>query len=72
MPDLLHTLHVDLASSAEDRSYPIDIGRGLIGDAATWQRLIAGRGVVLVTDDQVGPLYSGALKTALGDVCAAD
>ena len=69
MPDLLHTLHVDLASSAEDRSYPIDIGRGLIGDAATCQRLIAGRGVVLVTDDQVGPLYSGALKTALGD-CA--
>ena len=68
MPDLLHTLHVDLVSTADDRSYPIDIGRGLIGDAATWQRLIADRGVVLVTDDHVGPLYSGALTSALGGV----
>ena len=53
MPELLHTLHVDLASVAADRSYPIQIGRGLITDASIWQPLVEGRGVILVTDDQV-------------------
>ena len=57
MPELLHTLHVDLASVAEDRSYPIQIGRGLITDASIWQPLVEGRGVILVTDDQVGGTF---------------
>ena len=68
MPELLHTLHVDLASATAECSYPIQIGRGLIGDASTWQPLVEGRGVVLVTDDQVGPLYSEAVKAALTGV----
>ena len=55
MPDVLHTLEVDLASVADDRSYEIHIGRGLIGDAAVWRAATQDRGVVLVTDDQVGP-----------------
>ena len=37
MPELLHTLHVDLAAATADRSYPIHIGRGLIADASIWQ-----------------------------------
>ena len=68
MPELLHTLHVDLTSVTADRSYPIQIGRGLIADASIWQPLVEGRGVILVTDDQVGPLYGGAVKAALTDV----
>ena len=65
MPELLHTLYVDLASATADRSYPIQIGHGLIADASIWQPLVEGRGVILVTDDQVGPLYGEAVKAAL-------
>ena len=65
MPELLHTLHVDLASATADRRYPIQIGRGLIADLSIWQPLVEGRGVILVTDDQVGPLYGEAVKAAL-------
>ena len=67
MPDVLHTLEVDLASVADDRSYEIHIGRGLIGDAAVWRAATQDRGVVLVTDDQVGPLYGPAVKSALSE-----
>ena len=67
MPDVLHTLGVDLASVADDRSYDIHIGPGLIGDATIWHAAAQGRGVVLVTDDQVGPLYGATLKGALSD-----
>lgn len=67
MSDVLHTVEVDLASVADDRSYEIHIGRGLIGDATVWRAATQGRGVVLVTDDQVGPLYGSAAKSALSD-----
>jgi 3-dehydroquinate synthase len=65
MPELLHTLHVDLAAATDDRSYPIQIGRGLIADASIWQPMVQGRGVILVTDDQVGPLHGEAVQAAL-------
>ena len=65
MPELLHTLQVDLAAATAHRSYPIQIGRGLIADASTWQPLVEGRGVILVTDDHVGPLYGEAVQAAL-------
>ena len=65
MPELLHTLHVDLVSATADRSYPIQIGRGLVKDTSIWPPLVDGRGVILVTDDQVGPLYGAAVKAAL-------
>ena len=68
MPELLHTLQVDLASAMADRSYSIQIGHGLIADASIWQPLVEGRGVVLVTDDQVGPLFSEPVKAALTGV----
>ena len=67
MPELLHTLHVDLASATADRSYRIQIGRGLIADASIWQPLVQGRGVILVTDDRVGPLYGEAAQAAFTD-----
>ena len=65
MPELLHTLQVDLAAATAHRSYPIQIGRGLIADASTWQPLVEGRGVILVTDDRVGPLYGETVRAAL-------
>ena len=68
MPELLHTLHVDLVSATADRSYPIQIGRGLIKDVSIWRPLVEGRGVVLVTDDQVGPLHGAAVVAALAGV----
>ncbi len=42
MSTLMHTLHVELG----DRSYPIYIGRGLIGDANLMQQHIKGAQVV--------------------------
>ena len=68
MSDILHTLEVQLPLPEVDRSYPIIIGRALLSDGAFWQSLIAGRGVILVTDDQVGPLYAYTLKKSLGGV----
>ena len=68
MPELLHTLQLDLASAMADRSYSIQIGHGLIADASIWQPLVEGRGVVLVTDDQVGPLFGESVKAALTGV----
>ena len=67
MPQHLHTVHVDLAGSSPDRSYTIEIGRGLLGSAPEWQAFTKGRGIVLVTDEHVAPHYAAALKAALGD-----
>ena len=44
-----------------------------VSGVGSWQRKLLGasiadRGVVLVTDDRVGPLYGASLKAALGDV----
>ncbi len=68
MSDILQTIEVKLPPTALDRSYPIVIGRALLNDGTFWQPLIAGRGVVLVTDSQVGPLYASCLRTSLGAV----
>ena len=45
--DILHTLEVQLLLTSADRSYPIVIGRALLGDGTFWHSLIAGRGVIL-------------------------
>ena len=66
MSDVLHTLHVDLRAATQDRSYPISIGRGFMGDEAFWAPQVSGRGVVLVTDDRVAPLYASTLVASLG------
>ena len=67
MSELLHNVRVNLASDTLERGYPIEIGRGLLGDASEWQPWTAGRGVVLVTDDQVGPHHAAVLESALGE-----
>ncbi|MFN2327882.1 MAG: 3-dehydroquinate synthase [Chromatocurvus sp.] len=58
----MHTLHVDL----DTRSYPIFIGRDLLGDAARLRPYIAGRQVVVISNTTVAPLYMERLRSALG------
>lgn len=53
----MQSLQVDLG----ERSYPIYIGRGLLGQAQLFERHIAGRQIAIVTNDTVAPLYLEAL-----------
>lgn len=55
------TLQVELGA----RSYPIYIGRGLVGDKAIYQRHIDGRQVMVVTNETVAPLYLDQVLGAL-------
>ena len=78
MSEQFHTVGVNLGADSgidggknggegrgKDRSYAITIGRGLLVDSHLWSEIIGSRGVVLVTDDQVGPLYAERLQSAL-------
>jgi 3-dehydroquinate synthase len=49
----MQTLTVDLG----ERSYPINIGAGLLGKAELWRRHIPGRQVLVVTNQTIAPLY---------------
>lgn len=60
----MQTLNVDLG----DRSYPIYIGPGLLADTALWRQHIAGRQVMVVTNETIAPLYLSAVTAGLGDV----
>jgi 3-dehydroquinate synthase len=51
--------------SLGDRSYPISIGAGLLGDPATWQDLPAASTALIVSNTLVAPLYAEALREAL-------
>lgn len=48
-----------------DRSYPINIGAGLLGDPATYQKLPAASTALIVSNVTVAPLYAESLRTAL-------
>ena len=39
------------------RSYPVWIGRGLLGDAGRWHAALRGRHVLVVSNTTVAPLY---------------
>lgn len=52
------TLQVDLGA----RSYPILIGSGLLARSGALDRWIAGRDLLIVTNETVGPLYLAALR----------
>ena len=67
MSTRLHTLHVDLPSSDHDRSYPIVIGRNLLSDGEAFGSLLGERGVILVSNDTVAPLYAARVREALGE-----
>ncbi|MEE9357787.1 MAG: 3-dehydroquinate synthase [Sedimenticolaceae bacterium] len=57
----MRILNVDLG----ERSYPIYIGSGLIGDKAIYQRHIPGRQVMVVSNETVAPLYLNKLLDGL-------
>ncbi len=57
----VRTLNVELG----DRSYPIYIGPGLIGDPARYRPHIGGSEVMIVTNDTVAPLYLAQVRSAL-------
>lgn len=59
----METLTVELGR----RSYPIAIGPGLLGDRALFARHVAGRDVLLVSDQTVAPLWAPRLREALSD-----
>ncbi len=61
LPGLMATVNVSLG----DRSYPIWIGEGLLGQGSLWRSVVAGRQVALVTNDTVGPLYADRLLATL-------
>ena len=55
------TIHVDLG----ERSYPVHIGEGLLGEAAIFAPHVAGRTCAIVTNETVAPLYAAALESTL-------
>ena len=57
------TLNVDLG----ERSYPIYIGGNIVTSADLYSRHIAGSKVLIVTDDNVAPLYLKSVLDALAD-----
>ncbi|MBB3230061.1 3-dehydroquinate synthase [Halomonas stenophila] len=61
--DALSTLRVALG----ERSYPIHIGPGLLGDPQWLTPHLAGRQVMVVTNETVAPLYLSRLRQGLGD-----
>ena len=65
MSNIINTLRVELGPLQEQRSYPIYIGSGLLGQAELLARHIAGKQVLVVTNDTVAPLYLEKMLTAL-------
>lgn len=59
----MHTLTVDLA----DRTYPIHIGKQLIGNSSLLAERIRGRQVYVVTNETIAPLYLDAVLAAVQD-----
>lgn len=60
-PEAPHTLEVTLG----ERSYPIHIGPGLLGESRWLTPHLAGRQVMVVTNEIVAPLYLEAFKQGL-------
>lgn len=57
----MNVLNVDLG----DRAYPIFIGAGLLGDAQLMSPYLAGREVMVVSNETVAPLYLDNVMAAL-------
>lgn len=58
-------LHHRLEVSLAERSYPLYIGSGLLGNATLWKSMVATRQAVVVTNDVVGPLYLSVVRKTL-------
>ncbi len=58
----------ELQVSLGERSYPIFIGRDLLGAGApAWQSFVRGHQACIVSNDRVAPLYLDRVRAGLGD-----
>jgi 3-dehydroquinate synthase len=57
----METLRVELGS----RSYPILIGRGLLGERTLFEQHLQARDLLVVSNTAVAPLYLGSLESSL-------
>ncbi len=64
---LLHQVPIDLA----DRSYPIRIGTGLLGDPSTWAGVPRSSQALIVSNTTIAPLYAARLQQAIASHHAA-
>ena len=69
----MRTINVELG----DRSYPIYIGKDLLGNPALWRKHVRAKQVLLVTNPTVAALYGDAIRCALAgfqieEHCIAD
>ncbi|HEY6985983.1 MAG TPA: 3-dehydroquinate synthase [Rhodanobacteraceae bacterium] len=62
----MSTIELDVALG--ERSYPIRIGSGLLGDAGAWRAELRGRHVLVVTDEHVAPLYLARVRDSLASL----
>ena len=60
-PSSPHRVTIELG----DRSYPIDVGAGLLGRTETWAATPDAASALIVTNDVVAPLYQGILVEKL-------
>ena len=58
-------LQAQIQINLGERSYPIAIGRGLLGNAATYAALPAAHTALIVSNTLVAPLYAASLERAL-------
>jgi 3-dehydroquinate synthase len=58
---MMRQIQVSLAK----RSYPIRIGTGVLSDAAAIAALVAGKQALVITDENVAPLYLSTIQAAL-------
>lgn len=61
----METITVGLTSTPHERSYPIHIGSGILGQAGIILNLLPRKRVAIVTNTTVAPLYLEKLRSAL-------
>lgn len=59
----MHSLTVDLGA----RSYPILLGRGLLGQKNILAPFLGGGGALIITNETIAPLYLDVVDQSLGD-----
>jgi 3-dehydroquinate synthase len=64
---VLHRIPIELG----ERSYQINIGTGLLADAATWAAVPPSAQALIVTNTKVAPLYATQLVQVLSDLHSA-
>ena len=66
---LMNTTHQTLTVALDERSYPIHIGCGLLGNAALWSpHLNPKMGAVVITNTTVAPLYLDKVMATLAEL----